>query len=151
MAAKKKTKKKTARRGTRKKIARRVAAESPCKQRGPELPSNVYVSPGQTIDTFLQICGAAANVVVTLHYPDPTRVGGTPLFSGRIPPGPNPLTIRLPPLSRGVHVVMWTYAVAGIWDVVAELQVDGAARFRKINSHDDGIPVQSIWTYLEVS
>lgn len=148
MAAKKTTKKAKA---TKKKAGgAAVLAPSPCRQRGRETPSYVYASPGQRIDAFLQVCGAAAQVIVSLHSPGPTSVGGTPLFSGRMPPAPNPLVITIPPLPTGVHVIMWTYAVAGIWDVVAELHVEAVARFRKLNSHGDDIPVNAIWTYLEI-
>jgi hypothetical protein len=128
-----------------------VLGPSPCLQRGPEMPTYVYAHLGEKVDAFIQVCAALAAVTVSLHRPTPSGIGGTPLFDGKLPPNPNPLVITLPPLQVGVHLITWTFTAAGFWDIAAEVHVSGVARFRKINSNPgDKIPVNAIWSYVEV-
>ena len=128
-----------------------VLGPSPCLQRGSEFVAYVYTQASQQVDAFCQICGGPADLTISIHQASPTAPGGTPIFSGTLPPNPNPLTTSLPPVTPGEYIVMWQFAATGYWDIVAELQVAGVTRFRKINSNQgDKIPVNAIWCYLRV-
>jgi hypothetical protein len=80
--------------------------------------------------------------------------GNTPgavLFDANMPP-PNPVAVSLGPLSPGQYVIHWSYIVAGpSWELVAELQVDGATRFRKYNTPANSIPTNTLSIILNVS
>lgn len=124
---------------------------SPCTQRGTEIPSSVFASPGQRIQAWFMVCSSPAHLRVTITPVSPATHGGTVLFDQDIPE-PNPVALDLGPLPVGRYLVHWGYIVAGpSWEVVAEVIVDGVTRFRKRNSATDKIPANTIFTFIQVS
>ena len=124
-----------------------TTSQTPCQVRGKELPVAVQVRKGDRLDLFFLVCSSPASLLISIH--DRSSTGGKFIFDQEIPP-PNPVSIPLI-LEPGSYVVQWGYIVAGAaWEVVAEVQVNGAAVFRKRNSHVDDRPFNTIFALVEV-
>ncbi len=124
---------------------------SPCRQRGAEIPSAVFAARTQRVQAWCMVCSSPARLRVTISSVGSTSTGGTVLFDQEIPP-PNPVTLDLSPLPPGQYLVHWGYVVTGpSWEVVTEVIVDDVTRFRKRNGAQDGIPANTIFTYLQIT
>lgn len=126
----------------------KILGPGPC-DRGDPLFEQIIVGPGQEVKAFFLLCSASGMVRVTL-----TRVGGgLGIEVGRtskIPPDPNPREDVLTPLPPGRYIVSWDYAVSGPFQIVVELHVDGAPRYRKKRDFQNNLPVDSVSAPFEV-
>ena len=124
---------------------------SPCANRGKEIPAAVFANHTQQVQAWFMVCSSPAHLRIVLSSVSAsTTHGGTVLFEQDVPP-PNPVILTLNPLPPGQYVIQWSYVVTGpSWEVVAELLVDGATRFRKRNTASDSIPANTIWDFLMI-
>ncbi len=120
-----------------------ILGASPC-DRGPDKRRTIKVNPTQRVDAFFLVCAASAKVRVTITKIGSDALGDTVRSLIEIPPGPNPLVVTLTPLPPGDYIVAWHYAVAGPFQLVVELQVDGTTRFRKTRTFNDSLPVDTV-------
>jgi hypothetical protein len=66
-------------------------------------------------------------------------------------PPPNPASIMLPPLSKGRHVLHWSFVpVSDPWQLVAEISVGGMVKFRHFKSDQSNTPLPAGFMFLEV-
>ena len=122
---------------------------SPCSSRGGELVGVVRVKAGTPLDLFFQVCASPAQLAISIHNVANPGGSGNFIFGPQKIPPPNPVLMPLI-LDPGRYIVQWGYVVVGSWEVVAEVHVGGAAVFRKLNTHQDNMPINSIFAAIEV-
>lgn len=122
---------------------------SPCSSRGGELVGVVRVKAGTPLELFFQVCASPAQLAISIHSVATPGESGNFIFGPQKIPPPNPVVMPLI-LDPGRYIVQWGYVVVDSWEVVAEVHVSGAAVFRKLNTHKDNMPINSIFAAVEV-
>ena len=122
---------------------------SPCTSRGGELTGVVRVRQGDPLKLFFQVCASPAQLSVSIHNAATPGSTGSFIFGPQEIPPPNPVELPLV-LDPGRYIIQWGYIVVDNWQVVAEVQVGGGAMFRKVNTHKDGMPFNTIFAAVEV-
>lgn len=118
-----------------------------CEQGGPEIPAAiVLLRPSDVVDFSFFMCRTNARIRVFLtRHLSPDRellVDET---------GRDVISILLPPLAPGRHLLFWSFLGAGEdWQTRAELAVNGLTRFRHRKSSASDDPVNRGFLFLEV-
>lgn len=118
-----------------------------CEQGGPEIPAAaVLFRPADLVELSFFMCRTNARIRVfltrNLSQPRELLVDET---------GLDFISILLPPLAPGRHLLFWSFLGAGEeWQTRAELAVNGVTRFRHRKSSASDDPVNRGFLFLEV-
>jgi hypothetical protein len=123
-----------------------VASETPCERGGPEIGATVVnLGSGDTAVFNYLMCRSTAKVQVYLVLHEVQRQ----LLADE--PGKDRISITLPKLPPGRHLLYWGFQRAGFdWQTRAELLVNGICRFRHRKSSDGNDPVNRGFIVLDV-
>ena len=121
--------------------AEAAAPSTRCDLGGDEiLPVLIRVEATVVVDFVLLICLAAARVQVFL---DTERIAEAD--------GQDEVRLRLPPMSPGVHSLMWSHLTPSpTWKTRAEIAANTVTLFRRRKSSDGSNPTNSGFALLEV-
>lgn len=118
-----------------------------CEQGGPEIPAAIVrFRPADAVDFLFFMCRTNARIRVFL-----TRNLSEPRELLLDETGRDFVSIMLPPLAPGRHLLFWSFLGAGEnWQTRAELAVNGMTRFRHRKSSASDDPVNRGFLFLEV-
>lgn len=118
-----------------------------CEQGGPEIPAAIVLfRPTDTVEFLFFLCrtNARIRVFLTRHLAQPREL----LVDEA---GRDFISILLPPLAPGRHLLFWSFLGAGEdWQTRAELAVNDVTRFRHRKSSASDDPVNRGFLLLEV-
>jgi hypothetical protein len=118
-----------------------------CEQGGPEIPAAIVpFRPADVVELLFFMCRTNARIRIFL-----TRQLSEPRELLVDETGRDFVSIILPPLAPGRHLLFWSFLGAGEnWQTRAELAVNGVTRFRHRKSSASDDPVNRGFLFLEV-